>query len=1086
MAAYRPIYTKEKEWVNTGTADGEIMVFRPTMEEFSNFSKYIETIERSRAHLSSGVCKVIPPPGWHPRPSKNPSDYSDLNDFVIHCPVKERIEGGSSTGCYVKNNTVYRKEMRVGDFRRMALSKQFRPPKPNYDLTELERHFWRNLLHHEPIYGADTPGSIYDPGVSQFNMNGLGTILDLLKEQELEIKGVNTVFLYFGMWKTMFPWHVEDMDLYSINYLHFGEPKFWYAIPPSAAAKFERLAAQRFPDGLQICKAFLRHKVYIVSPSVLRTNGVPFGSMVQYPGEFMITFPRGYHMGFNLGYNCAESTNFALERWIDYGKNAVLCYCRNDCVEIDMRPFMEKYRPNEYKEWLDYWYGEAPTPYSPKTRAMSVRRGSTSSQPASKSGSVGTNNSDDSLPVPCTKRQKAIFKARKLMDALWANKPVDLYAEKVHNSRSGRLYPHCAVCQFFLQRSVWMKGTPVEKVPKKSKRFVSDQMFEKDFRMDTLDLGRSKLIDDQLRECSNCKVVVHVGCYPSQVTLKQEQKDYRSFPSTSSSSSSAEWLCERCDDPNDVLIRTASCALCELRSGALMRKMHCVTQNIGFVHVICALMDPNTRFLRLQQNDRVGESKTPQHQQNQQQQCPPSRPALAQFNSTFLGCTTTMPQKHRPSTLFLPISKLTNIAYNGFRGTSSDCPPLTPPDLSPQSIDVPPENSTKYFEFDDSRQIDSGLADTLSTSECANAITPKKSDPDSAIAVPTYNCPPLHLPPNNSPSLALELSSAKLSPAVLPPHTPFCSYSASLPHVRSCNNDNCVPLQYDRATVPTADEYCTTPEVPNVRNNGEERPTLYQCEVCGHQSEHLVRCAICVEEKELGAKLRFHVTCAPLADVIFERREFPGALPICVFHHSAQFSGAFDPTDSRVFELKQRVVVDLNEETGDDDEEEEEKKDERLIGYGLIYSISEHLYATVDFLDGTSSSEVFPSDIVDCECKMFGCNGGAHIPGSLVYVNWEEDRKTYQAYYRGQSPRKKYKVKLYPPLSFEMKERRRAEEAAENGGETPKNKRRDDEVEVTSEMIFRRDDLFPEYIRQALLKRKSGESIGQSQHGRNS
>jgi len=34
----------------------------------------------------------------------------------------------------------------------------------------------------------------------------------------------------------------------------------------------------------------------------------------------MITFPYAYHAGYNLGYNCAESTNFASERWIEYGK----------------------------------------------------------------------------------------------------------------------------------------------------------------------------------------------------------------------------------------------------------------------------------------------------------------------------------------------------------------------------------------------------------------------------------------------------------------------------------------------------------------------------------------------------------------------------------------------------------------------------------------------------------------------------------------------------------------------------------------------------------------------------------------------
>lgn len=36
----------------------EIMVFRPTWKEFSNFSKYIEHMESKGAHLA-GVVKVI-------------------------------------------------------------------------------------------------------------------------------------------------------------------------------------------------------------------------------------------------------------------------------------------------------------------------------------------------------------------------------------------------------------------------------------------------------------------------------------------------------------------------------------------------------------------------------------------------------------------------------------------------------------------------------------------------------------------------------------------------------------------------------------------------------------------------------------------------------------------------------------------------------------------------------------------------------------------------------------------------------------------------------------------------------------------
>lgn len=124
------------------------------------------------------------------------------------------------------------------------------------------------------------------------------------------------------MWKSSFAWHTEDMDLYSINYLHFGQPKSWYVIPPEHGKRLERLAEGFFPANARECSAFLRHKMTVISPNVLSKYSIPFRKVTQMAGEFIITFPYGYHAGYNHGYNCAESTNFAMPRWIDYGKKA--------------------------------------------------------------------------------------------------------------------------------------------------------------------------------------------------------------------------------------------------------------------------------------------------------------------------------------------------------------------------------------------------------------------------------------------------------------------------------------------------------------------------------------------------------------------------------------------------------------------------------------------------------------------------------------------------------------------------------------------------------------------------------------------
>lgn len=47
---------------------------------------------------------------------------------------------------------------------------------------------------------------------------------------------------------------------------------------------------------------------------------------VQEAGEFIVTFPRSYHSGFNQGFNFAEAVNFATRDWLNLGRLSVANY----------------------------------------------------------------------------------------------------------------------------------------------------------------------------------------------------------------------------------------------------------------------------------------------------------------------------------------------------------------------------------------------------------------------------------------------------------------------------------------------------------------------------------------------------------------------------------------------------------------------------------------------------------------------------------------------------------------------------------------------------------------------------------------
>ena len=70
---------------------------------------------------------------------------------------------------------------------------------------DLERKYWKTLSFCPPIYGCDVSDSITDPDQESWNIRDLGTILNMVNEDyDKIVQGVNSPYLYFGMWKATF------------------------------------------------------------------------------------------------------------------------------------------------------------------------------------------------------------------------------------------------------------------------------------------------------------------------------------------------------------------------------------------------------------------------------------------------------------------------------------------------------------------------------------------------------------------------------------------------------------------------------------------------------------------------------------------------------------------------------------------------------------------------------------------------------------------------------------------------------------------------------------------------------------------
>ncbi|XP_024978112.1 probable lysine-specific demethylase ELF6 isoform X2 [Cynara cardunculus var. scolymus] len=142
-----------------------------------------------------------------------------------------------------------------------------------------------------------------------------------------DIPGVTSPMVYIGMLFSWFAWHVEDHELHSLNFLHIGSPKTWYAVPGDYALTFEEvIRSKAYGGGIDRLAALtlLGEKTTLLSPEIVVASGIPCCRLVQNPGEFVVTFPRAYHIGFSHGFNCGEAANFGTPKWLAVAKEAAV------------------------------------------------------------------------------------------------------------------------------------------------------------------------------------------------------------------------------------------------------------------------------------------------------------------------------------------------------------------------------------------------------------------------------------------------------------------------------------------------------------------------------------------------------------------------------------------------------------------------------------------------------------------------------------------------------------------------------------------------------------------------------------------
>uniref|UniRef100_A0A8C3PCA2 Lysine demethylase 5B n=1 Tax=Chrysemys picta bellii TaxID=8478 RepID=A0A8C3PCA2_CHRPI len=226
--------------------------------------------------------------------------------------------------------------------------------------TELvEKEFWRLVSTIEEDvtveYGADIASKEFGSGFpvrdrkiklrpeeeeyldSGWNLNNMPVMeQSVLAHITADICGMKLPWLYVGMCFSSFCWHIEDHWSYSINYLHWGEPKTWYGAPGYAAEQLEDVMKKLAPELFVSQPDLLHQLVTIMNPNTLMAHGVP---VCHWSSVLIIFYLLFFYVGFfcklPLGRQCVEHYRL-LNRYCVFSHDEMICKMASKADVLDV------------------------------------------------------------------------------------------------------------------------------------------------------------------------------------------------------------------------------------------------------------------------------------------------------------------------------------------------------------------------------------------------------------------------------------------------------------------------------------------------------------------------------------------------------------------------------------------------------------------------------------------------------------------------------------------------------------------------------------------------------------------------------